>query len=288
MCILHAVFPNGNNLTRTFMLVDMLLFYFSSSPSPRRKCLDFFWGAREDRRQKEIRMIVAFSAGRMRLLLFLDSLLLHQGPPMPSNKIPQGEGPTGDFGREPWRQEAGRKQWHWSRNFRPQEAYPQDGPWRPATQFCIQHLCLYQPLLQHCQCWDPALIQKLWYLKVLESSFTRHESRTMFSCSLWYSYPSDTMLNNTRCMSGWMNEEASRHSAQFTGLEALSSSEEPSLPGREPTVCALSRLGALELERDGELQGKTSLGWGEFSFKCSECLAEWQPSSVTLTYYIPG
>lgn len=88
-----------------------------------------------------------------------------------------------------------------------------------------------------------------------------------------------------------MIEEVSRGSAQFTRQEALSPSEEPSLPGTEPSICALSRLGALKLERDGELQGKTSLGSlgrGEESFKCCERLAEWQPSSVALTYYIPG
>lgn len=85
-----------------------------------------------------------------------------------------------------------------------------------------------------------------------------------------------------------MNEEVNRHSAQFTRLEALSPSEEPSVPGTEPSVCASSRLRALELERDGDLQGKMSLGRGEESFKCSERLAERQPSSVALTYYIPG
>lgn len=48
-CIPHAVFPNGNNLTRTFMLVDTPLFYFSSSSSLGRKLSDFFGGATEDR-----------------------------------------------------------------------------------------------------------------------------------------------------------------------------------------------------------------------------------------------
>lgn len=63
---------------------------------------------------------------------------------------------------------------------------------------------------------------------------------------------------------------------------------EPSLLGTEPSACVLWRVGSLELERDGELQGKTSLGRGGDSFKCSECLVEWPPSSMALTYYIPG
>ena len=38
---------------------------------------------------------------------------------------------------------------------------PREGPRRSATRSCICHLRLYPPLLQHCQCWELALIPKL-------------------------------------------------------------------------------------------------------------------------------